>query len=212
MPRAKITVEEKRKALDMIAAGAELHDAAEAIGKSEHTLKDQWKKWAAELGYKFQMKKRCYNRDIPDETKRYIVEMMVHGEAASHLARETKVSETIIYARWREWADQFGIQTPPKKQIKHKTKHVPRTPAEKKEKAEITAKRHAVLMKDQGINTKEVAAATGFSARKIDLYWKQWARELGIEIIQPIRKEPAPTNGEVITYYVDHTGKRVERK
>ena len=58
MPRAKITEEEKRKALDMIAAGAELYDAAEAIGRSELTLKDQWKKWAAELGYKIQMKKR----------------------------------------------------------------------------------------------------------------------------------------------------------
>lgn len=211
MGRAKTTDEEKRKALDMILAGAELSEAAESIGKSEMTLRNHWKKWAEELGYKIPWKKRCYNSEIPDETKKKIAGLMARGEAASHLARETGVSETIIYARWREWAEQFDIKTPPKRSIKPRA---PKTEKEKdsKESADIKAKLHAVLMKDQGINTKEVAAATGFSARKIDLYWKQWARELGIEIIQPIRKEPAPTNGEVITYYVDHTGKRVERK
>ena len=211
MGRAKTPAEDKRKVVEMILGGMELNKAAEEIGISENTLKGQWRTWAKAMGYSLPASNRCFNSNIPGETKRQIAELMAKGEKAAELVKRFGISETIIYSHWREWANQFGVDAPPKRILKTRRA---RTVGEQKprETVEIRAKRRAVLMKDQGIGTKQVAEETGFSARKIDLYWKQWARELGMEIIQPIRKEPPAKHGEVITYYVDKNGKRVEKK
>lgn len=213
MARPKITEEIKRQGVDLILSGATLAEAAEEIGLSENSLKNQWRKWAAELGRTIPGR-RLTHKEIPDELKREIADQMARGESASRLSAKHSVSETIIYGRWREWAEEFGIPAPPKRRTKPPT--TKKTEAEEKEgkaaKELEKKRRRAVHLKDQGWNDRQVSDDVGLPPREIGLYWRKWAKMYGISLLPrvPAKKIPEPKNGPVTTYYVDKDGRRVK--
>ena len=208
MGREQTPQEHKRQMVEMIMNGSTIEEASQKYGYGLTTVKSKWRTWAKELGYT-PAPARQRAKDVPDDIRREIADQMARGEAASHLVRKYGVSEAIIYSKWREWAEESGIPAPPKRQVKARPDKD--TGKKTKETAQERAKRRAVRLKDQGISTKEVAEKTGFPAGEIDLYWRQWARELRIEIIQPIRKAPPPQNGPVERYFMDERGRQVRR-
>lgn len=194
MGRQQTPKEHKCGMVEMILSGSTLEEAAAKFGYSLSTVKNKWRIWAREYGYT-PTSKRQYSKDIPDAVRREIADQMARGEAGSRLCVRYGVTETIIYSRWREWAEEFGIQAPPKRQrISHRESEK-RIPEEKK-------RRRAVLLKNQGWTDKQASEATGLPARKIALQWRMWAKELGIHIVRPVEKEPEPRNGPVVTYFV----------
>ena len=178
----------------MIRAGHTVEEAADACGLGLSTVKKNWREWAREAGVSMRQAP-VKAEEVPEEARRKVAQMRMAGVSVVKAAAETGVSENVIQKHWRGWAAQLGMAPPPakKREVREK-KEVP--------DGERTKKR-AVLLKNQGWRTKDIAAETGLSVREIDTYWREWGRELGIELVPAVPKEPAPTDGEVTAYHVD---------
>ena len=177
MGRKSVSEEIKRAVVEQILAGGSISEAAAAIDVSEHTVQRAWRKWGAELGYKVPECNRIYNNQIPDETKKAVVENIVAGAPVSKIGIRYGLSETMVQSRWREWAEQFGIEVPPPSK--------PRSPKKRKagkmtaEERLIAKRKRAVHLKAQGWRDDQVAQDVELPAREIGLWWKQWARMYG---------------------------------
>lgn len=177
MGRKSIPAEETRPVVEAILKGAKIPDAAAEAGLSPNTVQHSWRKWAEQLGYTVPQSLTVKNKDIPDEVKKAIVEQIIAGQVVSKVGAQYGVSETMVQNRWREWAEQFGIEAPPPRQGKSQRKH--RFGKMTAEERLIAKRKRAVHLKAQGWRDDQVAQDVQLPAREIGLWWKQWARMYG---------------------------------
>lgn len=195
MGRKQTSDDLKRQAVELMKAGHTAEETARETGLGLTTVKVNWRKWAQELGIEVRAP-RIRPQTVPESIRRKVVEMRMGGISTVRTAAETGLSDSVVHTHWRKWAEEIGITPPPLKSRERKEQRERGTEAQEK------AKKRAVLLKNQGWRTKAVAEETGISVRKIDQCWREWGAEMGIELVKPIEREPAPSDGEVVTYYV----------
>lgn len=216
MSRMKIDEAAKRKCIALLADGMSMAEAAAQADINLYTVKNQWRRWAEGFGIQVRRKPLSYI-DLTDEERRDIADMMARGEAATRVAEKYGIGVTAIYNRWRSWAEEFGIQIPEERKKRSGTDETGKvrtyTKSEGPEKELEKKRRRAVHLKDQGWDDRKVSQDTGLPPREIALYWRMWAKTYGVALLPkvPATKLPDPRNGEVVTYYVDKNGKKIEK-
>ena len=186
----------RRRVVELMKAGNTAEETSIETGIGLTTVKANWRKWAEEFGIEVKAP-RITVSTVPEDVRRRAVEMRMSGISTVRTAAETGLSDSVVHTHWRKWAEEIGITPPPLKSRERKEQR------ERGIEAQEKAKKRAVLLKNQGWRTKAVAEETGISVRKIDQCWREWGAEMGIELVKPIEREPAPVDGEVATYYVE---------
>lgn len=186
----------RRRVVELMKAGSTAEETSIETGIGLTTVKANWRKWAVEFGIEVRAP-RVRSQTVPENIRCKVVEMRMSGISTVRTAAETGLSDSVVHTHWRKWAEEIGVVPPPLKSRERKEQRERGTEAQEK------AKRRAVLLKNQGWRTKAVAEETGISAKKIERHWREWGEELGIELVTPIEREPAPVDGEVVTYYVE---------